>query len=596
MLLLVVIIQLLLVGSTTCTIHYVGLGVDYDDDGNYHSAMTNNSIYILQHVVDHADEYFTSNTQLYLSPGEHHLSSDIIIHDVYNLRITGIRTNGSFNSNIKCKSSAGIAIVNSKHVVLESFTMTECSSDFKRVFNGPAFKYFELFQNMGLFVMNSWFVSVVDVHLQQSEEAYECGLQALNILGKSVMDHLETNCLEIHYQQHHDLQVNITNELHIKNYQSDTETKRIDAITVVLSGTYNLNIILEDSNFSDIQPNAFDLFCSDYEGYSLVEIIGCNFRQIFGVYNYELEVASFRYRNCFNELNSQPNKVSFINCNFSNNAFVEEGRLLDFYIDIHSNNSWLVLYNNLRISIINCTFHDNQNLQLISVIYSDTDIGKANVPQVIIKHTKVTYLTTINVSYAIEVYEAELYFFGPVVLQHIVIDAEFIFTHSYVGKMPAVIKATDNFYLNDYVEISECVAETALYADQLYISEYTLANFTSNDFSGLMYSDVSFSTDPASILTPMMLMPCIFQYTSKRGNLDQEFQTGKNLSYAVVFNKNNIEFLSYYKYNIIHCGWDKSAAFLKVSPYLVNQRIIHYINDSLEDVKVLKDICFCDDL
>ena len=46
--------------------------------------------------------------------------------------------------------------------------------------------------------MNLWFVSIIDIHLSQGQEAVECGIQALNILRKSVINNTKTNCLELY--------------------------------------------------------------------------------------------------------------------------------------------------------------------------------------------------------------------------------------------------------------------------------------------------------------------------------------------------------------------------------------------------------------
>ena len=113
----VAIVLLSLLHSTTGTFYYV---TPMDDD---YSTMDNNSVYILQHFVDNINEYFTSNTQLYLLPGEHNLNSDIIIQDVYNVSIIRAGTDTVIYSTINCALPAGIAIFNSRKVFLEKFLM-----------------------------------------------------------------------------------------------------------------------------------------------------------------------------------------------------------------------------------------------------------------------------------------------------------------------------------------------------------------------------------------------------------------------------------------------------------------------------------------
>ena len=44
---------------------------------------------------------------------------------------------------------------------------------------------------------------------------------------------------------------------------------------------------------------------------------------------------------------------------------------------------------------------------------------------------------------------------------------------------------------------------------------------------------------------------------------------------------------------MIHCGWSQHAAFVKSNPRFVNQKVIKYVNDSLENDTIVKDVCLC---
>ena len=76
---------------------------------------------------------------------------------------------------------------------------------------------------------------------------------------------------------------------------------------------------------------------------------------------------------------------------------------------------------------------------------------------------------------------------------------------------------------------------------------------------------------------------CAIQYISKRGNLDKEFQTGQNLNYSIIIDRNNLYKTS--SNNLKHCMWDSTSAFLTSSPLHVNQRFIQHNFSAWEEYK-----------
>ena len=122
-----------------------------------------------------------------------------------------------------------------------------------------------------------------------------------------------------------------------------------------------------------------------------------------------------------------------------------------------------------------------------------------------------------------------------------------------------------SLHFKGYVEMSVCsVKEAAIVTEYVYIHEYTVVNFTANDF-GILLENILNEEHFSETLTPMMLAPCIFQYyTRKRGYLDARFQTGSRLNFSVFFISNNIKMLSDSRYSISHCGWAEESAFLHI--------------------------------
>ena len=311
---------LLLLHSTTGTIYYV---TPNDDKNDNYSTLDNNSVYILQHFVDNVDEYFTSNTQLYLLPGKHNLNSDIIIQDVYNVSIIGTNTNGVIDSIINCTSLAGIAVVNCSYVLLANIRMIGCSSDLDRWLT-DALGSDEM---VSLFVLNSWFVSVTNMHLthvQDHKMSPACSIWALNLLGESTLSNIKVNCLEIIYDDLDNIS-DLTNKLHIENNQFD----KYDSyqITIYLfNALFNVTVFLINSSFSNIQ--ALAMICDGYLGRSLIIVHNCSFAMM----NTDKIIDGMvwlSYDSCINRFSNISSEVKFNKCHFTNIASKEQGKLMD---------------------------------------------------------------------------------------------------------------------------------------------------------------------------------------------------------------------------------------------------------------------------
>ena len=138
--------------------------------------------------------------------------------------------------------------------------------------------------------------------------------------------------------------------------------------------------------------------------------------------------------------------------------------------------------------------------------------------------------------------------------------------------------------LNDkYIEILNNSAGSGISALTIHIQENTTLKFTLNTFKrpALISFKQYFYTDT--------LKRCPFQYISKRGNLDKEFQMGTKLNYSITFTKNNMPGLSNAESS--HCSWDSSSAFQTSRPFHVNQRFIS--TDNKLDKKSDKTVCLC---
>jgi len=133
---------------------------------------------------------------------------------------------------------------------------------------------------------------------------------------------------------------------------------------------------------------------------------------------------------------------------------------------------------------------------------------------------------------------------------------------------------------NGYNEFSNNTALTAFSSSAIYVHENTMLNFTLNEFTWIIIPDHLKIVD---------VQMCSVQYTSKRGNLDNEFQLGKKLNYSILLSKNHK--LNFFYTDLMHCAWDSSSVFVSSIPLHVNKKII--ISDSSLITEYEKRICLC---
>ena len=572
--------------STIGTIYYVIPNVFYPYDG--YSVVGNNNSTTLQIIIDHADEYFISNTRLLLLPGQHNLNSDIMIYNVHNFSIVGSETDGEINSTIQCTSSAGIAVVNCSYTFLTNLKIVGCSNEYKEFVDLYASQYSQKFKDVGLLLLNCRFVSIKNVHiLSQNIEISACGIQILNILGKSMLNNIRVNCLVVFFDAI-DSGATSSNELYIDNFQGlkRVTNMHMPSIFILLSNAlYSVKIFLINSNFGTTQ--AFHFYCKNFHGHSFITVSNCNFTK---VKNQRIDkMVWFSFKNCANPYSNLCDEVIINKCHFSSIRAHYNGELLGIHIKQFTED----LTNDFQrkrfiITVANCTFNNIWNLNVILVAYSTNHTVGLPLPNVMFKNTSVTNVVIKNESvyYILFFYEVELYLEGPIILKNI---------HTSRGnKRYYIIRSTQDTYvqISGYLEISHCVATYAVTTSEIHIAEFSTLNFTANRFLRINpYTLNQRSGDTTSVLLSQMFWPCIFQYISSRGNLDNDFLLNKPINYLILFNNNDIHKFS--PYTVTRCGWNQHAAFLKSNPRLVNKKIIKYINDSLQNYTLHKQICYC---
>ena len=283
--------------------------------------------------------------------GEHYLNTDSIIQNIDNFSIIGTETDGVINSTIRCTSTAGLSIVNCSNVSLANLRIKDCANDYNSLVNVFTSWYAGCFEKVGLFLLNSWFVSIINIHLIQDQEMLTCGIKTLNLLGRSMLNNTITNCLELYFDAVAvDNTTDLLNELYIDNFQREKHDT-MPSIAIFLSHpVYNVNIILINSSFRDIQT--FLLICDKFLGHSSITISNCNLTMVNDKYVHGM--VWFYFEDCINLFSNASNEVRLIECQFLNITTENIGKLLYMYIDIihYSQDSWLSHWTNQVVLLL----------------------------------------------------------------------------------------------------------------------------------------------------------------------------------------------------------------------------------------------------
>ena len=550
---------------TIATVYHVIPDENYSSDDHSHN---------LQYYLNDASKYFASNNELQFLPGEYALTDDILVNNVKNFSLVGNITKGVISTIVTCTvpAAGGVVVTNSSDIIITNIVIKECN-----LIN----KYDDFFYNGSLLLQYSGNILILNVWLSH-EPNNECTLQVLNIFGILNLSDVKANCLNIYYDEIID-NVTSTNRLHINNYQTDfmsSSTVFTHFITIFAShALYDIDIAISNTVFTKFP--AIDFQCYEFQGHLFITVKDTNFTNIINLYNYNL--VNFIAENCVTEYNGSGNTslIQFINCSFINNTFTTGESLLDIKVEVQLKE--ILHFSTLQVFFTGCTFQDNKNSQLVSTVYYKIGHGHGDDPTIMFLNTLFTFITLREDSFMIYVDKVTL-FFKNVVINHV---------NAYNESAIIAAKLSD-LHFQKYVEMSACTIDSvsAIIAECMYIDEYSVVNFTANSMKALLnwYSDqYNFEA-----ITPMMLSPCIFQYTSKRGNLDSKFQSGNALNYSIFFIYNNIGYFSHYRYAIFHCGWIGKAAFLYTRASVINKKVIQYINDSLEYERIPKRICSCD--
>ena len=510
-----------LLHSTTGSVYNV------TPDDHYYPNPTCHHCHNLQHHLLNTTKYFSSNTQLFFLPGLHHLHTDLIIQNVYNISLISSTTNDTTpDTVIQCNSLVGIVLRNITNLEMKSITIKNCTRQHSYAFYAD------------LQVEHCYNVHLAHIKIFGGSKLFKfgrCGVRAVNVLGSSIFTDITSNGIRVEYnridtqRKHHKL---LIEDYHIVSDEDVCNNRVIELM--MYQASYQVEFEIYSSNITQSKiKELFRAVLTDYHSGDLIHIRNCTITHI----------SAERIFTFVNRISS-PSKsihhfVQFTACNFFHNVIESD--------------AIKVLSGTIHMNLQNCIFKNN-------TAYSVLSYGSRTVNSLVISNTIFSDITCISPLVDL------LY----VVLQ---LRSPLIFTQVNISRDDPIISVHSDVEFYNYIEFSNSITTGKIFIEHFKfmrdtekyftINENTLINVSSNIYkTPTTTDDIKFSFYP----------PCYFQFTSDRGNLDDEFKNGSPLNYSIVIS--NDSSADYLEQAMIHCYWLPGSAFNTTSPYELYKRFV----------------------
>ena len=168
---------------------------------------------------------------------------------------------------------------------------------------------------------------------------------------------------------------------------------------------------------------------------------------------------------------------------------------------------------------------------------------------------------------------------------------------SNITKVHSIIKVNNGYLqIHNYTEIRNSSVYTLTDIKQIYIEENTMLHIAFNNVT-LLFSLPTDDPHPklfkAASPIDSLVSPCLFQYLSKQGNLDNHTLQDTKLTYHILLHHNLAKLFAVVKYIVTHCSWIPNTAFVEANSKHVSQKIIQFYNNNFT-LEGYKQICLCE--
>jgi len=528
-----------LIFITNCEIYWV-----IPDD---HYSATNNET--LQHYLNNSNKYFTSDTQLVFLPGKHHLVTDLVIHNVFNLTLSGIEEMD--DAIIYCTRSAYIFINSSDYITIGSLRVTECGvSQGKDLL--ATLDTLVIYNCSNILILDSLFVC----------QYQQCGIVIANSVGESLLKNITSSYLLItHNMTRSHSSMVIANYHH---YMGHFSYKHRAIAILFHEHSQQVDILLFQIKLS--MDKAMTILSSTKTGANMVYINKLELTDTSVTENL-IEIKITKASTLDSEMKA--NLIYFEDCSFSR---ISGNRSLGLILKIIDYNGFALSH----IFMVHCRF-SNINSSVIIRTFAQKAVSD---PTLLLNIRNTSFLLHKDATCVLWVENTNLLLMGPVIFTKI------------KHHVAIIISAKSK------IEVSDGIITFSLnQADYCIVIEYIVLGglnsklaIIANNFSVVFYANNYH--DRNSVL-------CLFQYEMRNistGIIITSEPQHHQHNYSIVLQDNIGDVVTNKRFSMSHCDWMEESFFAESDPFEVNKQIIHYINNSMTvKLSVPNTICYCTD-
>ena len=544
-----------LVYTTNCAVYYV---VPED-----HYPATNNDTNTLQYYVNHFKKYLLSNTQLIFLPGKHELQTDLPVKDVYNFTLSG----AEHNTSVYCSSDAHIVVIHSSNINIRHLNVTDCGYYAHNAHLMLPLAVMHIFKCSDISIKDSIFMC----------QYQQCGLVFDNVVGFIYLHNITSSHLLI---THNMTKGNSTMEIRNYNhYDVGHPSYKHSAIEISLyeHSQYIKITFLSIKLHSD---KAMHIFSSTATGANVIKIVGMNITDI-NFNGYFIFITISENIGAYHSTHTI-NTIWFIDCQFSkmvgNDEISDSGvfRVINqVHLGIHAS----------AISIHRCSFN-GINSKLIFLTTDDLTLQNNLRKFQFILQIENSSFANLKSGQPGVIYMESTYLIlkGPVTFTKIVSDGGILST------------IDSEIFFSNHIIFSLSQAQYCILNYIIVMNNNTKLDIIANNYSVIFYTD----TEP-KLNNLLHYIRCLFQYINtlpQQHNIDQPPSKLQDYQYSVVLQDNNVDLFTNKIFATSHCDWSRDSVFTESDPFEVNQKIIHYVNNTVasnESYNIPRDICYCTD-
>ena len=535
------VILLLLSTTSALKVYYVT-----PDHGVYNDT-ANITGYPLNYYLMHSTEYICSKTQMHFLPGNFNLLSNFTIWNISHFLLTGNQ------SVIHCSTNSAVLFYNSTNVTVHGLTLKGCATHASHIVTKTSSLSLQYCSNITI------------SYLKTDCIANNYGILAINVFGNSTIRKINSNRITIKYN----LSKESLNTIHlaISHFTKTTTncSSKYSAVHITLKNYCSI-VKINLTNTVFYKRNSIFYRSDIHDGLSSLYISKVSFVNITKPKGTKAIYIVLYNRS--NRVYTLANRITLMYCNFINVSALSYLILVQSYQDG---------YTYSKISISRSSFHHNS---YATTLVTKTGTESQKKPQVIIYVSYVKIYSIKQMKCVLDLVDTNLR------LHHLVLTN--------ANSNQSIIETKNSqIMFKQYVEFSMITTTWCIVIEYIKVDENTLVNFTGNRALGMftLPSQKRLYTLYEQKMQNNFL--CVFQFVSRKGNLDERFYQGEKFNYSILFEHNKGAKLASTKYAFHHCGWVHDSAFTLANSKDINQQYISFNENNFPKRTDIKKTSMC---